>query len=106
MVRHVGNKKKKERKMSDVTDRHHSLGIIALLIAILPIVQVLSLLLGVMLGALAIDKVETLRLGDSVDLGGGQGGEGFLGEAVLDFLAFLALLLFPDVHGLEGGCSA
>lgn len=70
------------------------------------VVQVLHLRLGVVLGPLAVDKVEPLILGDLVDLGGGQSGEGFLGEGVLDFLAFLALLLLPEVHRLEGGGPA
>lgn len=79
---------------------------IVLLAAVLFIVQILGLLLGVVLGALTVDKVETLGLGHLVDLGSGQGSEGLLGKSMADLLAFLALLFLPQVHGLPGGRPA
>ena len=66
----------------------------------------LGLLLGVVLGALLVDKVEPLGLGQPVDLEAGGGGQHLLGQAVVDRLALLALLVLPQAHALEGGGAA
>lgn len=82
------------------------LRVILVQVAVLLVVQPLGVLLGMMLGLLAVDKVEPLGLGQLVDLGAGKGGDHLLGEAVVDGLALLALLVLEQVHGLEGGGAA
>jgi len=64
---------------------------------------VLGLLLGLVLGLLAVEEVEPLGLEELVDLGAGDGRKRLLGEGVADGLAVLALPLLPQVHRLEGG---
>lgn len=53
------------------------------------LVQVLGLLLGLVLGLLAVEVVHALGLGQLVDLGGGEAGEHLLGELVLNGLAYM-----------------
>ena len=91
------NKKQREETHSRV---------VLIPITILLVVQLLGLLLGVVADAVAVDEAEALGLDQLVGLGGGQGGDGFLGEAVADGFALLALLLLPQVHGLEGDGAA
>lgn len=76
------------------------------LAAVLLLVELLGLLLGVVLGFLAVDKVQALGLDELVDLEAGGGGQHLLGQAVLDGLALLALVLLPEAHALEGGGGA
>lgn len=51
------------------------------------IVEVLGLLLGLVLGLLAVEEVEALGLEELVDLGAGNASKSLLGEGVLDGLA-------------------
>lgn len=76
------------------------------LAAVLLVVELLGLLLGVVLGLLAVDKVQALGLDELVDLEAGGGRQHLLGQAVLDGLALLALVLLPEAHALEGGRGA
>ena len=70
------------------------------------VLQILGLTLGVVLGALAVDKVEPLGLEQLVGLGAGQRGNGLAREAVADLLALLALLLLLEIHDLKGHGAA
>jgi hypothetical protein len=54
----------------------------ALAALVVILVQVLSVLLGMVLGLLAVDEVETLGLGQLVDLSTGEANEELLGELV------------------------
>ena len=88
-----------------VNDGCHSRVELALA-AVLLLVELLGLLLGVVLGLLAVDKVQALGLDELVDLEAGGGRQHLLGQAVLDGLALLALVLLPEAHALEGGRGA
>jgi hypothetical protein len=72
----------------------------------LVIVESLSVLLGLVLGLLSVDVVETLGLTELVDLSTGERGNELLGELVVDRLALLALSLLEGVHGSERGTTS
>jgi hypothetical protein len=69
------------------------------------LVEVLSVLLGLVLGLLSVDVVKTLGLAELVNLSAGEGGDELLGELVVDGLALLALSLLEGVHGSERGTT-
>ena len=73
-------------------------------VAILAIIHLLGLLLGVVLGPLAVDEAQPLGLSELVDLEARGGREQLLCQPVVDGVALRPLPLLPDVHGLE--CSA
>jgi hypothetical protein len=86
--------------------REINLRVILVHVTIVLLVQLLSLLLGVVLGLLLVDKVQTLGLDELVDLSGSKAGEELLGKSVVHRLACLALLLLKQTHGLETGSTA
>lgn len=86
--------------------RGDNIRVVLVHVTVVAVVELLGVLLGVVLGLLSVDVVETLGLDELVGLGTGKGSEGLLGEAVLDGLALLALLVLEEVHGLEGGSTA
>ena len=59
------------------------------------LVHVVGVLLGVVLGLLAVHPVHTLGLGELVDLAADEANEELLGESMVDFLAY-------DWNQLEG----
>lgn len=61
--------------------------IILILAAVVLVVQLLAAVPGLALGALAVDVVGALGLGELVDLSTGETGEELLGELVGDWLA-------------------
>lgn len=63
------------------------LRVVLVLAAVLGLVQVLSLLLGVVLGLLTVYEVEALGLEELVDLSSGNTGEDLLSEGVVYGLA-------------------
>jgi hypothetical protein len=65
------------------------------------VVELLGVLLGLVLGLLSVDVVETLGLTELVDLSASEGSNELLGELVVDRLALLALSLLKGVHGSE-----
>jgi len=67
--------------------------------AIVLVVHVLDLLLGVVLGLLAVDEVHALGLGQLVNLSTGKTDEHLLGELMGDRLSYelLGLFLFLEV---------
>ncbi len=78
--------------------------VVAILVAVVLIIQVLGLLLGMAFGSLTVDIAETLGLDQLVDLGANGSSEQFLGHAVLDGISFFALLLLPETHALKSSC--
>ena len=82
--------------------------VVVLLIAVLLIVELIRLLLRLMLGMfllLVVDEVFTLSLGETINTGTCETGEKLLGEAMVDFLALLTLVLLELVHGVEAGAA-
>lgn len=95
--------------------------VVAALVTLL--VHVVGVLLGVVLGLLAVDPVHTLGLGELVNLAADEAGDELLGKSVVDFLACdwnllegctyetidqgprtgLLLVVLVGLHGGEGG---
>lgn len=64
-----------------------SSGLVAL-VSVTLLVHVLGVLLGVVLGLLAVNPVHTLGLGELVDLAADEASDELLGESVADGLAY------------------
>jgi len=62
-----------------------------LVLAVMLVVQLLSPLLGLVLGTLTVDVVGALRLGELVDLTASNAGKELLGERMVDGLACMPL---------------
>lgn len=62
-----------------------------------------ALLLGLALGALAVNKVEALGLGETVDGGTGEAREELLGDRVVFGVAVLSAVLLVLWHGNASG---
>lgn len=64
------------------------LRVVLVLLAVLLVVDVLGVLLGLVLGLLLVQVGEALGLKELLDLTDGEGGDGLLGESVVDGLAY------------------
>jgi len=69
------------------------------------IIQILSGFLGLMLGLFSVPSIFTLGLSQLVDFSSSDTDESFLRESMANSLAFLALSVFPDLHGSKAGSS-
>lgn len=81
------------------------LGSVLILTTIVLVVELLSILLGTVLGPFAVDPVGALGLGELVDLGAGEASEELLGEGVGDVLALLALVVLKGLECGKGGSA-
>lgn len=66
-------------------------GIVLVVLTVVVVVHALSILLGLVLGLLAVGEVHALGFGELVDLSTGDASEKLLGELVRDGLAWIAL---------------
>jgi hypothetical protein len=73
-------------------------GVVLVLAAVVVIVELLSTLLGLVLGALAVDVVGALGLGELVNLATGDAGQELLGEGVVDGLACMCMYQSYFLH--------
>jgi hypothetical protein len=73
-------------------------GVVLVVVTVVLVVEVLGVAAGIALGALAVDEVGALGLGELVDLGGGEAGEELLGELVGDGLACEGMLVVARVE--------
>lgn len=64
------------------------LRVVLVVLTVLLVVQLLGLPLGVVLGLLLVDKVESLGLEQLVDFGTSKASKDLLGKAVVDSLAY------------------
>lgn len=81
------------------------LGSVLIATTVVLVVELLSVLLGLVLGLLAVDPVGALGLGELVDLGAGEASEELLSEGVGDVLALLALVVLKGLEGGKGGAA-
>jgi len=63
-------------------------GVVLVVLTVVLVVEVLSTLLGLVLGLLAVDEVLALGLGKTIDLSARETSEELLGELVADRLAW------------------
>jgi hypothetical protein len=80
-----------------------TVGIVLILPTIVIIIHLLGTSLCALLRLVTIPRVLALRLGEPVHLAADKACEQLLGEAVGNLLAFLALVVFEELHAFEGG---
>lgn len=90
----------------ELMSRSRDLRVPLLLVTVLLVVQLLSLLAGVVLDLLPLGPGDDVLLEELVGLEADGGGEGLLGEGVVDGLALGTLLLLPLVHGGKADTGA
>jgi hypothetical protein len=81
------------------------LRVVVLMTSVVLVVELVAPLLSLVVGALLVNEVHALRLGEAVDLSTGETGEELLGKLVGDGLALVALLVLECLEPSEGGST-